>query len=171
MISYNLETSVLLRDGITESLRHEETLEGLSSYFLLKAGTINQNHKLRLGCSVLIQLGLENFQSWRLYNLSGQPVPMGGYLHNSFFFFFSFLVLIATRNLSFFQLQATTSCSPAMDHCEGPASMSLLSSQEAPGVDVRNSHGHLFCRLNKPILCTVQGLQMEINSCWKSLCW
>lgn len=88
MISYNLETSVLLRDGITESLRHEETLEGLSSYFLLKAGTINQNHKLRLGCSVLIQLGLENFQSWRLYNLSGQPVPMGGYLHNSFFFFF-----------------------------------------------------------------------------------
>lgn len=89
MISYNLETSVLLRDGITESLRHEETLEGLSSYFLLKAGTINQNHKLRLGCSVLIQLGLENFQSWRLYNLSGQPVPMGGYLHNSFFFFLS----------------------------------------------------------------------------------
>lgn len=90
-----------------ESLRQEESLGGLSSYLLTKAGyDTNSDQVLR----ALIHLCLENFRRAVIFIV--------------ILFFF----LIATLSLPPFQLKTTTSCFPAAHHCEVPGSISLLAS-------------------------------------------
>lgn len=114
---------------IMESLRQEETLGGLSSYLLPKAGyDKNSNQAVR----ALISLCLENFQGPVIFIVI-------------FFFFF----LIATLNVSPFQFKVTTSCFSASLLCEGPGSISLLASLWVLGAAAGSLSTCLCSRLNK----------------------